>query len=379
MTERNIPIKVRPEIANIPVYKQGARPVAGGFKLSSNESPFTPLPAVLKAVQNRTDLNRYADPSLTVLRETLAANNGLPGADWVHISAGSVHILYQLIQTVCGPQNNYVHAWPSFEAYPLLGAPNNCTAIGVPLRPDATHDLPAMLAAINDDTRAVLLCTPNNPTGPTIKKSEFDEFIAQVPSDLLVVVDEAYIEFNRDEQTVQGAEELHRHSNVVVLRTFSKAYGLAGLRLGYGLADPGIWRAMSAVVVPLSVSGIAESAALAALEPESLDSLNEQITAIQERLDALRAGLEELGLELPASESNFIWIPAHQLPQPAAGSEISDPAQALGAYCASEHNILIRPFAGHGLRITAGEAESVPAVIAAISEYLQANRGGANG
>src|SRR5690606_25584586 len=183
----------------------------------------------------------------------------------VHIGAGSVSILYQLIAATASHGDNYVYPWPSFEAYPMLGTASGATPLPVRGHDDGTHDLEAMLDAIDDRTRAVFLCTPNNPTGPIITKTQFADFMQRVPDGVLVVLDEAYTEFVTDPESVRGEEEFTQHDNLVVLRTFSKAYVLAGLRIGYGVGHPLIWQACRVTGIPLSISPQAEAAALASL------------------------------------------------------------------------------------------------------------------
>ena len=349
--EATVPVKLRPDVLAVPAYRQGAAPTKPGYKLSSNENPFEPLPGVLDAIAARTDINRYAAASMTELRALLAEEWGV-APDHVHFGAGSVAILFQLVQAAAGPGDEVLYAWPSFEAYPSLGLASGATGVGVPLTDASEHDLDAMAAAITDCTRVVLLCTPNNPTGPIIRRVDFDRFMEQVPSDVLVVLDEAYAEFVTDPEVVRGPEVLGSHRNLVVLRTFSKAYGLAGLRIGYGIGDPAILGAAATVGIPLSVTGVAEVAAIASLTPEARTAHAERIAALAARRDDLAAKLRELGLEIPVAQGNFVWVPQ--------GERVD--AAALGAEF-SESGTLVRPFPGLGVRISVGEAESVQEVV----------------
>ena len=344
-----IPIRVRPEIAALPPYRQGKQAGTDAFKLSSNENPFDPLPGVLEAVQAATALNRYPDASATRLRERLAERYGVD-IDSVHIGAGSVSILAQLVLATSGPGDEVVYAWRSFEAYPWLVVVAGATAVEVPLTADARHDLDAMAAAIGDRTRAVIVCSPNNPTGPIVTQAEFDAFVDAVPSDVLVILDEAYAEFVTDPAAVNGlrAPGGPARPNVVVLRTFSKAYGLAGLRVGYAIGHPRIIDAARSASIPLSVTAHAEEAALASLDAEA--ELLERVRDIAERRDRMAAGLRDAGWNVPVAQGNFVWLPA--------GDQTQAIAEAFDAA-----GLIVRPFAGDGIRISVGEEASVEKVL----------------
>lgn len=355
----NPPVRLRPEVLAVPPYRQGAAPTKPGFKLSSNENPFDPLPSVLDALALRgREANRYAAVAMPELRGRLGEIFGV-GPERVHLAAGSVAILYQLVQAAAGPGDNYVYAWPSFEAYPMLGRASGAEGRQVPLTGTAEHDLDAMAAAVDDRTRVVLLCSPNNPTGPAIRRDAFDAFIARVPSDTLVVLDEAYREFVRDADAVRGEDVLGRHPNLVVLRTFSKAYGLAGLRIGYGVGDPAIFDAAATTAIPLSVTGIAESAALASLAPDAGDELAARIDELVARRERLVEGLRGLGIDVPDAQGNFVWI---------VESDAVSAAALAAAF--AEAGTLVRPFPGSGLRISVGEAESVDEVLRIVAAHL---------
>jgi len=365
VSETAPPVRLRPEILKVPAYRQGAAPTKPGYKLSSNENPFPPLPSVLDAIAAQArETNRYAGAAMPELRAGIAEEFG-EGSHAVHLAAGSVAILYQLVHAAAGPGDEFVYAWPSFEAYPALGLASGATAVTVPLNEQAEHDLDAMAAAVTDRTRVILLCTPNNPTGPAIRRADFDRFMARVPADTLVVLDEAYREFVTNPEAVRGEDVLGAHPNLVVLRTFSKAYGLAQLRIGYGVGDPSILAAAATAAIPLSVTGIAESAALASLEPAARTELEARVTEISARRDALAARLRELGVAIPAAQGNFVWVP-----QGTGTGEILD-AAALAADFA-ESGTLVRPFPGHGVRISVGEPESLDEVVRVVGEHLAA-------
>ena len=340
---------MRAEVAALPPYKQGKQAGAEAFKLSSNENPFDPLPGVLARVQAASALNRYPDAAANRLRARLAERFGVD-VDGVHIGAGSVSILAQLVQATSGPGDEVIYAWRSFEAYPWLAVVAGSTAVQVPLTPDARHDLDAMAAAITERTRAVIVCTPNNPTGPIVTQAEFDAFVERVPSDVLVILDEAYAEFVTAPDAVDGARVLAggAHPNVVVLRTFSKAFGLAGLRVGYAIGHPRVLDAARSTAIPLSVTAHAEEAALASLDAEA--ELIERVRTIAERRDRLAAALRAAGWRIPEAQGNFVWLPS--------GDETIEVAAAFDAA-----GLIVRPFAGDGIRISVGEEESVEKVL----------------
>ncbi|MBA8817000.1 histidinol-phosphate aminotransferase [Microbacterium halimionae] len=347
MTEP-IPVRIRPEIAALPAYRQGRQAGADSYKLSSNENPFDPLPTVVSALHAATGVNRYPDAAATRLRERLAERYGV-SVDEVHVAAGSVSILYQLALAACGPRDELMFAWRSFEAYPSLGAVAGAITVQVPLAEGARHDLDAMAAAVTDRTRMIIVCSPNNPTGPVVRQDEFDSFVAAVPHDVLIVLDEAYAEFVTDPDAVSGPRVLSNgHPNVVMLRTFSKAYGLAGLRVGYAIGNSRILDAARSTAIPLSVTGQAEAAALASLDAEP--ELLERVSVIAERRDRLVDGLRAQGWNVPNAQGNFVWL--------ATGEHTADFAPAFEA-----GGIVVRAFAGDGIRISVGEHESVEKVL----------------
>src|SRR3954469_20762098 len=215
----------RSNVAEIPPYVAGrpptARPGMTSYKLSSNENPYPPLPGVVEAVQAAVgEMNRYPDMGCTALYAALADTFDVPG-EHLSVATGSVGLIYQLVQAFCDPGDEVVFAWRSFEAYPIAVAAAAATAVKVPVLADGRHDLDAMAAAITDRTRVVLVCTPNNPTGPAVTQSELDAFLAQVPPHVLVVVDEAYVEFVRMADPIDGVATYRRHENAVLTRTFS--------------------------------------------------------------------------------------------------------------------------------------------------------------
>ncbi len=348
-------MRIRPEIAALPAYKQGRQAGADAFKLSSNENPFDPLPSVVEVLQRTTAVNRYPDASSPRLRQRLADRFGVT-PESVHIAAGSVSILFQLAQATSAPGDEIVFSWRSFEAYPGVAVVPGATAVMVPNTADGRHDLPAMAAAVTERTRMVIVCSPNNPTGPIVTQREFDEFVDAVPSDVLVVLDEAYIEFVTDPDAVDGRRVLAAgRDNVVILRTFSKAYGLAGLRVGYAIGHPRVLDAARSTGIPLSVTAAAEEGALASLDAE--EELLARVRVLTERRDRLAARLREAGWDVPQAQGNFVWLPA--------GERTLEIAAAFEAA-----DLIVRPFAGDGLRISVGEEESLDRVVAVAASVL---------
>ncbi|MBA4248520.1 MAG: aminotransferase [Microbacterium sp.] len=347
-------VRLRPEIMSLPAYKQGRPATANAFKLSSNENPFPPHPAVLAAIRD-LDINRYPDATALAVRERLALRHGVT-ADEVIVGAGSVAILAQLITAAATVGDEVVFAWRSFEAYPGLVTVAGATSVRVALTDDARHDLPAMAAAVTDRTRAIIVCTPNNPTGTVVTAAEFDAFMAAVPSDLLVILDEAYAEFIDDPSAVDGATLLRRYPNLVVLRTFSKAYGLAGLRVGYAIGPVEVLDAARSTAIPLSVTEAAQRAVLAAMEVEP--ELLERVRSLAVRRDEVQQALREQGWRVPVSQGNFVWLP-------------TGPATAAAGEALAAAGIVARVFAPEGIRVSIGEAESVETLLAATSEVVR--------
>src|SRR3954463_93994 len=229
---------------DVAAYKPGRPPERSDgrptYKLSSNENPYPPLPGVLAAAtEAAAQMNRYPDMGAVDLLEALSDRFGVPVSD-LAVGTGSVALLYHLLQATVHDGDEVVYAWRSFEAYPIAVQLTGATSVQVPLTAAARHDFKAMQAALTDRTRVVLVCTPNNPTGPVVRKDELLDFLEVVPRNVLVVLDEAYREFIREPDTIDGAEVYRDRPNVVVLRTFSKAYGLAGFRIGYAIGHPAV-------------------------------------------------------------------------------------------------------------------------------------------
>jgi histidinol-phosphate aminotransferase len=353
----NVPVTLRPEIASLAPYRQGRPAAADAFKLSSNESPFPVLPEVVAAIQG-SQLNRYPDGAATALRVRLAERARVT-VDEIHVGAGSVSILHQLVQAAASTGDEVLYAWRSFEAYPGIVTVSGATSVTVPNRADGTHDLDAMATAVTDRTRVVIVCSPNNPTSAIVTAREFESFMAKVPDTVLVILDEAYREFVTDAHAVEGMPLLESYPNLVVLRTFSKAYGLAGLRVGYAIGPSYILDAARATMIALSVTEPAQRAALAALDiqPQFTAQVEELVT----RRTRLRDGLVAQGWRIPEPQGNFVWL-------------VTGEATVAAAELLEKHGIVARVFAPEGIRISVGESESVEKVLLATAEVVETLR-----
>jgi histidinol-phosphate aminotransferase len=346
-------VRLRPETESIIPYRQGRTAAEDAFKLSSNENPFDPLPAVLEAIAE-SRINRYPEGSAAALRDRLGARFGV-SPERIQVGSGSVSVLAQLVTAAAAPGDEVIYSWRSFEAYPLLVATTGATAIQVPNTADHRHDLPAMAAAITERTRLVIVCSPNNPTSTIVTHEEFVAFMAEVPDDILVVLDEAYIEFVTDPASVRGESLLAEYPNLVLLRTFSKAYGLAGLRIGYAVGAEYVMDAARAVAIPLSVTEAAQRAAIVSLEHEP--ELLERVAALTALRERIWSGLVGQGWDTPRPHGNFVWLPTGD-------------ATAAAAEVFASHGIIVRPL-GDGLRVSVGEAESVEKLLSASAEVVR--------
>jgi histidinol-phosphate aminotransferase len=330
----------RRALDDIPVYKPGKPAESDHLKLSSNENPYPPLPGVMEqAVKELGRVNRYPDAGTTDLYDALARKYDLPPERFA-ASTGSVAVLFSLLTAFCEAGDEIIYAWRSFEAYPIGADLTGARTIRVPLRPDATHDVDAMAAAVTERTRVILVCSPNNPTGPVVTQVELERLVEAVPDDVMIVVDEAYNEFVRRDDAASGLALAEDHPNVVVLRTFSKAYGLAGLRVGYAIAARDIALSIRKAIAPFSVTDVAQAAAVASLA--AAEALAERVDAIVAERIRVLAALRDQGWDVPDTEANFIWLP------------LGDDALEFAASC---DPVSVRPFAGDGVRVSIGEPE----------------------
>lgn len=341
-------VPARQSIIDLTAYKPGA---SAPIKLASNENPYPPLPSVLAAIADAAALiNRYPDNGMSELTEAISAKYDVR-PEQVAFGCGSVTILEQIMQAYCTPDEEVIVAWRSFEAYPLVAQVVGAHLAMVPLR-DETHDLDAMLAQITDKTRIVIVCNPNNPTGTAVARDELVRFIEAVPDHVLVVLDEAYGEYIRSADIPDGVELMRGRPNVCVLRTFSKAYGLAGLRVGYFISeDPAVAALVRKTMMPFAVSSVAQAAAVASLAAgDELASRVDEAVAERSRVaERLRAA----GYPVPESHANFVWISARE-----KTDEIAQKLMAEG--------IMGRPFPGDGIRITLGTPEENNAMLKAL-------------
>ncbi|WP_156758495.1 histidinol-phosphate transaminase [Actinokineospora pegani] len=336
-------VRTRPDLAALPGYVPG-RTVPGAVKLASNEVSLGPLPSVVSAIaEAAARVNRYPDSGAGQLVAALAAKLGVAEAQ-VSVGCGSVTLCQQLVQATCSAEDGVVFPWRSFEAYPIITQVVGAQQTRVPLTAEHALDVDALIGAVTDTTRLVFVCTPNNPTGTALTAAELDRLITSVPRDTLVVIDEAYREFVDDPAVPDGVEVAKAawaagRDNVAVLRTFSKAYGLAGLRVGYLVAPAAVTEVVGKVFVPFGVNALAQAAALASLAAE--DELLARCRDIVAERARVRAALLELGHEVPDSQANFVWLP------------LGERTAAFNEHCMA-HKVIVRAFVGDGARVTIG-------------------------
>ena len=354
-------IRLRPSLEDLPAYVAG-RPAADDgihrYKVSSNESHLPPIPAVRDAaVAAMESSNRYPDAAAQELRAVLGRKHGVDPSQ-IALSTGSVAVSGDLVRALVGEGDEVVFAWRSFEAYPILVGSHGGTPVAVPLTASGEHDLAAMAAAITDRTRLVMLCTPNNPTGPSLSTAQVEEFLEQVPDHVVVAIDEAYREFH-DPATVLGTAGIfRRHGNVVLLRTFSKLQGLAGLRIGYAVAHPRLACALGQVTVPFGAGAAAQAAALASLTPEVAGELEERAEQIRSERSRVQRALAEQGWQLPVSQGNFVYFPLGE-----RSAEFAEFADARG--------LVLRAYGTDGVRATIAEPEANSLLIEIAREWRE--------
>jgi histidinol-phosphate aminotransferase len=349
-----VTVHLRPVLGSLPAYVPG-RTVPGAIKLASNETPYPPLPHVLARIADAAvNANRYPDNGSAALTATLAARHGV-GAEQVAVGCGSVSLCTQLVQAVADADDEVVYAWRSFEAYPIIAAVSGASSVQVPLRAHV-HDLDEMAARVTGKTRLLFVCNPNNPTGTAVGRDALLRFLRAVPPDVVVALDEAYREFVTDPDVPDGLSLLDEHPNLIVLRTFSKAYGLAGLRVGYAIAaDRRLAAALRQTQVPFAVTSVAQEAALASLEPAAEAQLMARVADVVAERSRVYDALVSLGYEVPPTQANFVWLP------------LGDATVAWAAGC-EERKVIVRAFAGSGVRITIGSPEENDALLAAAGD-----------
>ncbi|ONI72608.1 histidinol-phosphate transaminase [Actinosynnema sp. ALI-1.44] len=346
-------VQPRADLASLPSYVPG-RTIPGAIKLASNEVPAGPLPSVAKAIADAAaHAHRYPDSAAGELTARLATKLGVAEAQ-ISVGCGSVSLCQQLIQATCTDRDEVMFGWRSFEAYPIVTHVVGAQQVRVPLTNDHALDLDAMLAAITPRTRLIFVCTPNNPTGTLVRKAELDRFVEAVPSNVLVVLDEAYFEFVTDPDAVDGVDYLRDRDNVAVLRTFSKAYGLAGLRVGYCATSEEVTTAVRKVYLPFSVNHLAQAAAIASLDAEQ--ELFERVLEIKDERIRVRDELVTAGYEVPETQANFVWLP------------LGDRTAAFNDHCL-EQKLVVRAFAGEGARVTISTPEENDLFLAAAKSF----------
>ncbi|WP_018352370.1 histidinol-phosphate transaminase [Longispora albida] len=337
----------REDLEALPNYVPGRSPadlarelgIPEAIKLASNEVPYGPLPGVVEAVtEAATQSHRYPDMGVLELRAKFAEVYGVDPAS-VATGCGSVALAEHLVKATCLPGDEVLYSWRSFEAYPIIAATAGATSVKVPNTPDHGHDLDAMLKAITPKTRIVFVCNPNNPTGTFLRRAELTAFLDAAPKDVLIVLDEAYREFVTDPEVPDALEAFGDRPNVVVLRTLSKAWGLAGLRIGWLHGAPEVANAVRKCVTPFSTSAAAQAGALAALSAK--DEMQRRVDLVVAERGRVTEGLRALGVDVPDSQANFVWLP------------LGDKSLAFAQAC-EQRGVIVRPFQGDGVRITIG-------------------------
>lgn len=348
--------RLRPELDRLTAFRAGAAPAqAAAYQLSNNETPYPPTPAVLAAIaEAAARVNRYPDLAAARLTAEISRVNAVP-EDRIALGAGSGALLQTLFQAVAEPGAEALFAWRSFEIYPLFAELAGVRDVRVPLL-DEVHDVSAMIERISERTRLVIVCQPNNPTGTALSEAEVERLLAHVPSNCLVALDEAYFEYVRDPRAADGFRLQRRWPNLVALRTFSKAYGLAGLRVGYLAGDPSVVGRLRKLCPPFSISSLAQAAAVAALGVR--DQLTERVERIVAERGRVREALLAQGWRVPPSEANFLWI------------GLGAATDAFVRRCA-ERQIAVRGFSGEGVRVSLGTPADNDAFLTACQDWLR--------
>jgi histidinol-phosphate aminotransferase len=328
------------------------------FELSLNENFSAQLPGVRAAVvESSATVNLTLDALSTRLTATIAATLDIP-VGHVLVGPGSGALLQQLVSAFAAG-GELLHAWPSFEMYPLLARNAGATSVTVPLK-HFTHDLPAMADAVTENTRIVLICNPNNPTGTTIDDRALKEFLDRLPPDVLVLIDEAYADFADREMIADGLQAARNDDRVCVVRTFSKSHGLLGLRVGYLVANPAVIGRLAPGGYFYRVSTTAQAAAFAALRAE--DAMRAHCAEVAAERERVHAALSRLGWPVPHSEANFHWLP------------LGTDNDRFVRFCAAE-GVVVREIAGAGVRVTVGTREANDALIDLARRFAGANQG----
>ncbi|CAI6080952.1 histidinol-phosphate transaminase [Cohnella sp. JJ-181] len=356
----------KPNIVDLPVYQPG-KPIeevkrelglTEVIKLASNENPFGSSPLAADAIRRELEqISIYPDGAAVELTNAIAKRTGV-NPDQIIFGAGSDEIILMIARAYLQPGDETVMARETFPQYKHNVTIENGVSVEVPLA-DGKHDLPAMLAEVNDRTKIVWICNPNNPTGTIVSDAELTAFLDQVPDRVLVVLDEAYCEYVEDPSYSDGLALLKRYPNLVLLRTFSKIYGLASLRIGYGIGAPGLIRSINQVREPFNTSRFAQAAALASLNDDAF--LERCRTANREGLSYLRAAFDRLGLAYFPAHGNFIMVDVKR-----PSLEVFDALLRQGVIIrAGQRGYPTR------IRITVGSAEQNAKIVSALEAVLQ--------
>jgi histidinol-phosphate aminotransferase len=345
-------VHLRAAMGGLPAYVAG-RKTPGSVILASNESPYGLLPSVAATIGEFTSsVSRYPDMTSSRLVAAIARSHGVD-ADRVAVGAGSVEVVGQVAAAVVDAGDDVVFGWRAFEAYPIITTVVGGTSVRVPLR-NHVHDLPAMAAAVTDRTRLLIVCNPNNPTGTAVAEPELTGLLDAVPDSVLVIIDEAYHHYADPVLVPDAMTTYLDRPNVVVTRTFSKAYALAGLRVGYCVGAPEVIAAVRKTQVPFSVSMLAQECAIAALGDEAEVARRAALT-VAER-DRVTTELAAAGYDVPPSQANFVWLP------------LAERTPSLAAHCESG-GVIVRPFGMEGVRVTIGLPEENDALLALVSSW----------
>ena len=336
-------VHTREALAQLPAYTPG-RTVPGAVKLASNEMPYPPLPSVAEAIAAvvaagpNGGFNRYPDNAAVSLSEALAAHVGADPAN-IAVGCGSVALCQQLIQATCDDGDAVLFPWRSFEAYPIVTKVVGAVPTTVPVAADHRLDLGALAAAITDRTRMVFVCTPNNPTSTVVTGAELTAFVT-------------------DPDAARGLPDALSRPNVVSLRTLSKAYGLAGLRVGYAIGAPAVVEAIRKVGLPFAVNDLAQAAGIAALSAEARPELDARIATVVSERGRVLSALRAAGYEVPESQANFVWLP------------LRERAREFAAHCEA-NGVIVRPFADStgGVRVTIGSVTENDAFLVAARSW----------
>ena len=339
----------RAVVDGLPQYKPGKSAAQAAadhqldeaIKLASNESSYGPLPSVLAAIVSEANaLNRYPDHRGQAVRDALANKHSVD-VNQVTVGCGSVGLLQQAFMAYVDAGDEVVYPWRSFEVHPVFSAIAEAKAVTVPLN-GQSFDLEAVAAAVTDQTKLVILSTPNNPTGTVCSTKDLNHLLESINSEVVVIIDEAYLEFVTDQSVANAVTEiLPQHSNAAVFRTFSKAYGLANLRVGYAVGHPEVVGAIDKVALPFLVNGLAQTAVLASLEPQAETELKARVDEVITERSRVSTELEAQGWPVTPSQANFVWLPVEEQ----AGA-LFQRLESMG--------VVTRPFENEGLRVTVG-------------------------